>query len=723
MDPKRKKIIEKIINILLNILIIIFGIILLISIYIGIQTKILGHAYANFFGYSIFEVQTGSMADTINPGDWSIVKIGEKVKLNDIVTYEVKGEYITHRIIEVYNDTYVTKGDANSAKDVPIKQDQIIGKVVKVLPNFGLIRRILFNPAVLISLIITLFMLHMAIKKDENNKVRLFLCGLIEKIKKLGKFKRSKTVNVDETPAYELTEADLDNTVFYRVISVDASELKTNKKHHLPFGTLIKKIKGIKGRKKVKQKVEKKDIEGIKIKKIENVDDISNENINSSENDVNTVSVDALELDNTLLEIAQNEMINSEQQQKIKELEEKKKELEEKRKAELEAKAEAEEESLTNINLELLKDKKGHRKGKNVIDTVMLIKKDELAEIIDILIDESKKDLNKTTIKDLFINAYVDVKYYNYYGDRKEYRNKKLSSKIENLIKETVLNSEVMSSYRNKGDEYKEIESLYTNIILLVADIEQAQTIEDSKAKQEFYKKVIKRYAKKWDNDKLKSVIDEIIKIQKTYDDTIEYFLKSLETNIFDLNFNQLVTRKNVYALDLEHNISFSKVYSDYIIDKTYSEGIIAEDKMTVLLTLLSIQLVKDIMLSSFNKKYVLYIPSSLYGKEKKLEKVLKLIDDKHAKESVIILLTYEDLVDNKDVIAELRQAGYKFAITINKNIAAEKSNLYIVDYIFIDKNDFHKDELRLYIPDELLNNVIYEDITTKISDFGGEEL
>jgi hypothetical protein len=280
-----------------------------------------------------------------------------------------------------------------------------------------------------------------------------------------------------------------------------------------------------------------------------------------------------------------------------------------------------------------------------------------------------------------------------------------------------------MSSYRNKGDQYKEIESLYTNIILLVADIEQAQTIEDSKAKQEFYKKVIKRYAKKWDNDKLKSVIDEIIKIQKTYDDTIEYFLKSLETNIFDLNFNQLVTRKNVYALDLEHNISFSKVYSDYIIDKTYSEGIIAEDKMTVLLTLLSIQLVKDIMLSSFNKKYVLYIPSSLYGKEKKLEKVLKLIDDKHAKESVIILLTYEDLVDNKDVIAELRQAGYKFAITINKNIAAEKSNLYIVDYIFIDKNDFHKDELRLYIPDELLNNVIYEDITTKISDFGGEEL
>ena len=46
---------------------------------------------------------------------------------------------------------------------------------------------------------------------------------------------------------------------------------------------------------------------------------------------------------------------------------------------------------------------------------------------------------------------------------------------------------------------------------------------------------------------------------------------------MFDLKFNKLSSRKNMYGLELEHNISFSKVYSDYIIDKTYTEGIIVK--------------------------------------------------------------------------------------------------------------------------------------------------
>ena len=74
MNIKKRGIYEKIINIILDILIVIFGIFLLISIYNNVQIKILGNEYSSFFGYSTFEVQTGSMAETINPGDWIIVK-------------------------------------------------------------------------------------------------------------------------------------------------------------------------------------------------------------------------------------------------------------------------------------------------------------------------------------------------------------------------------------------------------------------------------------------------------------------------------------------------------------------------------------------------------------------------------------------------------------------------------------------------------------------------
>ena len=95
MNNQKESVIEKIINYVLDILIFVFGIVLLISLYISIQTKVFKNDYANFFGYSIFEVQTGSMSGTIEAGDWIIVDLSKKPKLNDIVTYESNGNFIT----------------------------------------------------------------------------------------------------------------------------------------------------------------------------------------------------------------------------------------------------------------------------------------------------------------------------------------------------------------------------------------------------------------------------------------------------------------------------------------------------------------------------------------------------------------------------------------------------------------------------------------------------
>ena len=99
------------------------------------------------------------------------------------------------------------------------------------------------------------------------------------------------------------------------------------------------------------------------------------------------------------------------------------------------------------------------------------------------------------------------------------------------------------------------------------------------------------------------------------------YFLEKLETDLFKLEYNEVQSKKDTDAVNLVHNISFNKVYSDYIIDKTYTEGIVAEDKMVILLTLLSIQLIKNMVSGEFDKKYIVYIPESLYSKEKKSKK------------------------------------------------------------------------------------------------------
>ncbi len=659
MSMKQNKFIEKAIDWALNILMIIFGIVLLISIYTGIQTRILGNKYANFFGYSTFEVQTGSMEDAISAGDWIIVKLTQKVKLKDIITYELNGEYITHRVIEVYNGKYTTMGDANSGKDEPIEQKQIVGKVVKVLGNLGIIRKVLFNPAVLISFIITLFLFNLAIKKNKekdnsktNNYFNKIFNLLIEKIKK----NKNKRIVAIEEPIVEpeLTEEEklieeaiedeLAKTSLYRVIPVDLSEI-----------------------------------------------------------------------DDTFLEIANNEIKETETNS-----------LNQKIKAQVEVQQEEisveEDDSLTKINLELLKNKKGNRKSKNIIDAAMFIKIEELDELLEIFLGDEGKRAGSVTIKNKLIDAYIDTKYYNGLDDDNAKTSTKVSTKnIKNIILESAI--ELINNYQGKNEKYSDMVNRYVEALILIANLEYARDlITDRKAKDEFYKKEIKKHCKDWDNEKIKDAISGIIKIQKSCANMLDYFLKSFETNIFKLELNKLSSKKNMYGAKLHHNISFSKVYSEYIIDKTYMEGIVAEDKIEVLLSLLVIQLVRDMNSFDFNKKYLLYIPVSLYTKEKKLNKILKTIDDRYAKNHIIILISIEDLLSNIATVKGIRKMGYRYALVFDKQLdisSKDRGNIYVCDYILINKKAVDVDKILSFIPKELLDNIIYEDMVDKVEDYG----
>ena len=132
---KKNKLVGKIIDYTLNILIVLFAIFLLISMYTAVQVRILKNEYANFFGYSLFEVQTGSMHGTIEAGDWIVVKATKDVKVKDIITYKHGKDFITHRVVEIYKGSYVTKGDANKSEDVNmVSQSQVRGVVQFRIP-------------------------------------------------------------------------------------------------------------------------------------------------------------------------------------------------------------------------------------------------------------------------------------------------------------------------------------------------------------------------------------------------------------------------------------------------------------------------------------------------------------------------------------------------------------------------------------------------------------
>lgn len=132
------------------------------------QISILDKGYATYFGYSLFEVESGSMAPTIKAKDMVIVKKTSSIKEDDIVTYELEGNYITHRVVEIKEKKVVAKGDYNNFEDKTIPRDSIIGKVVLIIPKFGIWKEIVLSPIVLIAIFFTMLLFGLGFSYEDK---------------------------------------------------------------------------------------------------------------------------------------------------------------------------------------------------------------------------------------------------------------------------------------------------------------------------------------------------------------------------------------------------------------------------------------------------------------------------------------------------------------------------------------------------------------------------
>ena len=697
MNNQKESVIEKIINYVLDILIFVFGIVLLISLYISIQTKVFKNDYANFFGYSIFEVQTGSMSGTIEAGDWIIVDLSKKPKLNDIVTYESNGNFITHRVIEIYGSTYVTMGDANSAKDDPIDGEEIVGTVSKILPRLGIIRKTLFNPVVLIAVIIVLFVLNWTFKNKNNvktkesvNKVVLnmkdVLIKLIDKIKEIINSKKSTKPVIKELPKIE-TKKDNDIS-FSREEMLNSAVDNSIGKESDNIETVTDKkddIKSPDSNNNSKEEVTNNEVSG--------EDDLSKTAM------YRFVFVDKDEFNKDNIK---NIVIEKPEVEEVK--------VEPKKEIVAEEKKEN-----SDIKLELINDTK---KAKNIIDKVMSIKVEEFKDILVILEGEDRDLVNEITIKNEFFKAYINVRYYNIY-EANEFSNPRFVSRVENTIKK--LGSKMISEYKGSDNKYSDKIEKYIRLFMTVANFEQIYNSKaDNKRKQELYFKTLNNYYRDddLDNSNIKYLVNSIIKIKKKYDDTIFYILDSLNSDKFGLKFSRINDLKNTFGVKLLQNIDFDKMYSSYIINKTYKEGIIAEDKISVTIALLLKQLVLDMLNTDYDNKYVIYLPSSLYDKEKKYERFIKSLNDDYAKSHVSILVSIKDFLDNRDYIKEFTKEGYNFSIVYDSEVKIlyeDYGNLYIANNIFIDKDSINVKKVFAFIPEEIYSRFIYDDILNKV--------
>lgn len=129
-------------------------------------------------GYKPLVVLTGSMEPTYPVG--SIVyyhsAAESSLRVGDVITFTYNDLTITHRIAEIHEDKYVTKGDSNNAADpVPITFKNILGKVGNVyVPYLGYYVRFvnehLYIVGVAVFILVSEFLLNTVKAFDINKK-------------------------------------------------------------------------------------------------------------------------------------------------------------------------------------------------------------------------------------------------------------------------------------------------------------------------------------------------------------------------------------------------------------------------------------------------------------------------------------------------------------------------------------------------------------------------
>jgi len=96
-------------------------------------------------GFQLYNILTGSMEPAIPINSVIYVKSCEpsRLQVGDVITYRLGTDtdlVQTHRIeaIDSENALFITKGDANMSVDqTPVKAENIIGKVVFHIPQYG----------------------------------------------------------------------------------------------------------------------------------------------------------------------------------------------------------------------------------------------------------------------------------------------------------------------------------------------------------------------------------------------------------------------------------------------------------------------------------------------------------------------------------------------------------------------------------------------------------
>lgn len=142
-----------------------------VNLYIIIARNVSDDVHPTVFGYSAAVVVSGSMSDTIEVNDIVIAKRRDSYEVGDVVSFESGELLITHRIVDVQDGRFVTKGDANDSEDAELlSEEDIVGEVFCIIPGAGRVLEIFSSPGGMALLFIVAVLIFIVPSMTDRGK-------------------------------------------------------------------------------------------------------------------------------------------------------------------------------------------------------------------------------------------------------------------------------------------------------------------------------------------------------------------------------------------------------------------------------------------------------------------------------------------------------------------------------------------------------------------------
>jgi len=313
-----------------------------------------------------------------------------------------------------------------------------------------------------------------------------------------------------------------------------------------------------------------------------------------------------------------------------------------------------------------------------------------------------------------YLKTYVNARYYNIVNAEKPARAfylrimDELSFKQDILLKRNEAETEDRFERAENVRVINNVKEVFA-YILFFDNVRKIENFKNIKSIRDIIKKMIKTVNDEFSIKQSKD-IEEIL-YKEISKDMLEkeIFLDKFETDEFFIDLEISEQMENVFFAKLGHNVKMPTQYSEMAIEKVFTEGIIAEDKLEVEYVLLSLVAIRDILEGDFEDIYIAEFAESLFKKKTKIDGILETIEHQALQDKIFINIDYADYKKYSKMILNYTNKGYNFVITLDgttKNIEdVEKLKMFKI-VIAPKKLELYKE---LKQNKALFNNVVYK--------------